>query len=125
MSPTYSQKSWSLNALYPSHNGSEINAAFAELEAQTAEFEKKRSLLTNKISQSELLTIAAALESLHRIAYRLAGYAGLWFAADTQNQEALGMVMRTEQLVSEISNRTLFFSLWWKDLPDETALPLI
>ncbi len=36
MSPTYSQKSWSLNALYPSHNGSEINAAFAELEGKIA-----------------------------------------------------------------------------------------
>ncbi len=35
------------------------------------------------------------------------------------------MVMRTEQLISELSNRTLFFSLWWKDLPDEFAQPLM
>jgi len=122
---TYTQKGWSLDALYPSHDGPEIQAAFKELEAQTAEFEKKRSQLSAKTSQSELRSIIQALESIYRIGYRVASYAELWFSADTQNQSALGMVMRTEQLISEINNRTLFFSLWWKDLPDETAKPLM
>jgi len=122
---TYIQKGWSLDALYPSHDGPEIQAAFKELEAQTAEFEKKRSQLSAKTSQSELRSIIQALESIYRIGYRVASYAELWFSADTQNQSALGMVMRTEQLISEINNRTLFFSLWWKDLPDETAKPLM
>jgi len=125
MTKTYTQKGWSLASLYPSHDGPEIQSAFKDLETQTAEFEKKRPLLNPSISQKELLKVIQALESLYRIAYRLSGYAELWFSADTQNQSALGMVMRTEQLVSEIANRTLFFSLWWKDLPDETAKPLM
>jgi oligoendopeptidase F len=125
MTKTYTQKGWSLASLYPSHDGPEIQSAFQDLETQTAEFEKKRPLLNPSISQKELLEVIQALESLYRIAYRLSGYAELWFSADTQNQSALGMVMRTEQLVSEIANRTLFFSLWWKDLPDETAKPLM
>ena len=125
MTKTYTQKGWSLASLYPSHDGPEIQSAFKDLETQTAEFEKKRPLLNPSISQKELLKVIQALESLYRIAYRLSGYAELWFSADTQNQSALGMVMRTEQLVSEIANRTLFFSLWWKDLPDETASPLM
>ena len=125
MTKTYNQKAWSLNALFPSHNGPEIQSAFDELEKQTAAFEKKRPLLSEKIDLKELLPIIEALESIHRLAYRLGGYASLWFAADTQNQEALGMLMRSEQLISEISNRTLFFSLWWKELPEEVAQPLM
>ena len=125
MTKTYTQKGWSLDALYPSHDGHEIQSAFKELEGQTVEFEKKRPQLSAKISQAELRSIIQALESIYRIGYRVASYAELWFSADTQNQSALGMVMRTEQLISEINNRTLFFSLWWKDLPDETAKPLM
>ncbi len=125
MTKTYTQKAWSLNSLYPSPDGAEIKAAFKDLETQTAEFEKKRPLLTEKISRAELISIIEALESIYRIGHRVASYAELWFSANTQNQDALGMVMRTEQLVSELSNRTLFFSLWWKDLPDEFAQPLM
>jgi len=125
MTNTYTQKAWSLNSLYPSPDGAEIKAAFKDLETQTAEFEKKRPLLTEKISRAELISIIEALESIYRIGHRVASYAELWFSANTQNQDALGMVMRTEQLVSELSNRTLFFSLWWKDLPDEFAQPLM
>ena len=125
MTNTYTQKAWSLDSLYPSPDGPEIKAAFKDLETQTAAFEKKRPLLTDKISQAELVTIIEALESIYRIGHRVASYAELWFSANTQNQDALGMVMRTEQLLSEISNRTLFFGLWWKDLPDEVAQPLM
>ncbi len=32
---------------------------------------------------------------------------------------------QTEQLLSEIQNRTLFFSLWWKDLAEDVAAPLM
>ncbi len=125
MTKTYTQKGWSLDSLYPSPDGPEIQAAFKDLEGQAAAFEQKRVLLTEKINQAELLTIIKALETIYRIGSRLSGYAELWFSADTQNQAALGMVMRTEQLLSEISNRTLFFSLWWKDLPDAVAKPLM
>ncbi len=125
MTSTYTQKGWSLDSLYPSPDGPEIKAAYTDLETRTTEFEKKRPLLTEKISQEELISAIKALETIYRIGNRLSGYAELWFSADTQNQDALGMVMRTEQLLSEISNRTLFFSLWWKDLPDEVAKPLI
>jgi len=49
----------------------------------------------------------------------------LLFSSDTQNQEALGLIAKTDQMLSEIRNRTLFFNLWWKDLADELATPLM
>ena len=124
-STRYSQKRWSLASLYPAYNSPEMKAAYKELETLTAAFEKKRPLLTDKISQSEFMTMIQELEKLYRIGHRLGSFAELWFTEDTQNQEALGMVAHTEQLLSEISNRVLFFSLWWKSLCDEHAAALM
>jgi oligoendopeptidase F len=49
----------------------------------------------------------------------------LWFSEDTQNPAALDMRGRIEQLLTETSNRILFFSLWFKELPGEAAARLI
>ncbi|MBP9040714.1 MAG: M3 family oligoendopeptidase [Anaerolineaceae bacterium] len=125
MTKTYTQKRWSLADLFPAADSPEMKAAFEKLETETAAFEKMRPLLTDKISLKEFMSAVKSLESIYRIAMRLGSYAELWFTEDTQNQAALGLVARTEQLNSEINNRTLFFSLWWKDLADEVAKPLM
>ena len=123
--PTYTQKAWSLNDLFPSADSPELKAAFKEMDTRAADLEKKRPLLTDTISSQEFISIIKEMESLYRIAHRVASFAELGFASNTQNQEALGLVARTEQFLAEINNRTLFFSLWWKDLSDEKAAPLM
>ncbi|MBP8996905.1 MAG: M3 family oligoendopeptidase [Anaerolineaceae bacterium] len=123
--PTYIQKAWSLNDLFPSIDSAELKAAFKEMDSRAADLEKKRSLLTDSIRSQEFVSLIKELEALYRLAHRVASFAELGFASDTQNQEALGLVARTEQFLSEINNRTLFFSLWWKDLSDEKAAPLM
>ena len=124
-SKKYTLKNWSLAALYPAADSPEMKTDFAKLEELTASFEKKRPLLTDKISPAEFTTIISELEQIYRTANRLGGFADLWFTENTQNQEALSLVARTEQLHSEISNRTLFFGLWWKELADNLAQPLM
>ena len=123
--PTYTQKAWSLNDLFPSADSPELKAAFKEMDTRAADLEKKRPLLTDTISSQEFISIIKEMESLYRIAHRVASFAELGFASNTQNQEALGLVARTEQFLAEINNRTLFFSLWWKDLSEEKAAPLM
>lgn len=117
----YSQKRWSLNDLYPSATGKEFEQDFKGIEKLTVEFEKFRTMLIEEIAPADFMTVIKALEAISRLAHRMGSYAGLWFSEDTQNQAALGLVAKTEQQQSEIGNRTLFFSLWWKDLPDATA----
>jgi len=56
---------------------------------------------------------------------RLGGYARLWFAEDTQAQDALAFLGRMEQLSTEVQNRLLFFELWWKGLEEEAAQRLM
>jgi len=56
---------------------------------------------------------------------RLAGYAFLCFAEDTQDQAALSLQNRFDQLLASAENRLTFFELWFKDLPDGAAQRLI
>lgn len=125
MTNTYTQKTWSLADLFPAADSRELKEAFKELETRTAALESKRPLLTNKISQKEFMDVISELETLYRIGHRVSSYAELLFSSDTQNQEALGLIAKTDQMLSEIRNRTLFFNLWWKDLADELATPLM
>jgi len=125
MTTTYTQKTWSLADLFPAVDSRELKDAFKELESRAVALESKRPLLTNKISQLELLTLIGELEMLYRLGHRVASFAELLFSMNTQNQAALGLMAQTEQLLSEIQNRTLFFSLWWKDLAEDVAAPLM
>ena len=125
MTNTYTLKAWSLTDLFPAADSRELKDAFKELESRAAALESKRPLLTDKISQLEFLTLIGELEMLYRLGHRVASFAELLFSMNTQNQAALGLMAQTEQLLSEIQNRTLFFSLWWKDLAEDVAAPLM
>ncbi|MEN6572469.1 MAG: M3 family oligoendopeptidase [Anaerolineaceae bacterium] len=125
MTINYTQKRWSLADIYPSADGPEMKAAFADLDAKSSAFEKMRPMLTVSISAADFMTAVKALDEISRIITRLASYAGLWFTEDTQNQAALSLMARTDQLSAETENRTLFFTIWWKDLPDEAAARLM
>ena len=57
--------------------------------------------------------------------YVLSAYGNLWFSQDTQRPEALAYRNRIQQLVTQVQNRILFFSLWWKSLEDEEAERLL
>ncbi|MCX6055716.1 MAG: M3 family oligoendopeptidase [Chloroflexi bacterium] len=124
-STRYTQKRWSLKGLYPSTTGNEFKADFESIETKTAGFEEFRVLLKEDIAENDFMMILKALEQIYLMANRMSSYAGLLFSEDTQNQAALTLVAKTEQQHSEISNRTLFFGLWWKDLPDSVSRRLM
>ncbi len=121
----YTQKRWSLADIYPSADSAELQAAYPALEKEVSEFEKMRPLLTEDISKEDFLAVIKKLEGIYHIVHCLSSYAGLWFTEDTQNQAALTMMAKTDQLSAETENRTLFFSLWWKDLSDANAKRLM
>jgi oligoendopeptidase F len=116
---------WSLEALLPAHEGTELDQILAGLEQQVAQFEASRERLSPEISDAEFLELMRLYEAIHLTMNRLGGYAQLWFTEDTQSQEALGFLGRMERLSTEVQNRLLFFSLWWKELDDRAAQRLI
>ena len=125
MSENYSLSPWSLDDLYPGHESAEMKKALKTLEANTAAFEKKRDLLSADIAEKDFLDILQTIESNTRLAARVGQFAGLWYSEDTQNQDAQTFQAKIDQLMAELQNRTLFFSLWWKELEDKEAERLL
>jgi oligoendopeptidase F len=120
-SPTYTQSRWSLADLYPSPDSPDLQNAFGALEEKVAEFEKVRDRLRDDMPQDEFMHIVRQQEEMNYQAHLLYSFASLYFSEDTQNQQAQTLMARVEQFMAELSNRELFFSLWWKSLPDDAA----
>ena len=121
MTAEYKQERWSLGALFPGHETPEFEGAMESLENSITEFEKLRPELDVEIDENDFLKIVVKLEDITKQSNRLYGFAGLWFTEDTQNQDAQSLQARVEQFLVGLQNKTLFFSLWWKQLDQATA----
>ena len=116
LNDAFVQTHWSLADLFPGPDSPEIEVAVSQLQAAVAEFEKVRPQLTSNISSTDFLKIVGDLEKIFRHISTLSGFAELLFSENTQNQKAQTLLARFDQLIAELSNRVLFFSLWWKEL---------
>lgn len=121
----YQLSPWDLRDLFPSHDGPEIKKAFDDLEAKANRFEVVREKLTPEIDFEEFMDAIKELEAASMAARYLSSYPGLWFAADTQSQEAQSLYARVQQFMAKVQNQTMFFSLWWKELDHEKAEALM
>jgi oligoendopeptidase F len=116
---------WDLADLFPSADSKEMERAFDTLEIKVAAFEKQRDALTAEISQPSLLQIIKELEEITKLLHAIGGYAELSFSEDTQDQKAQSLLAKIDQLSAEISNRVMFFDLWWKSLDEKIASELM
>jgi oligoendopeptidase F len=125
---TYQLRSWDLSELLPKPSEEVIARRFAELEAALAEFEQWRANLAStspRISPQQLLAMLRRYEAISEQTSVLTNYGSLWFNSDTGNHEAITFRNRVRQAVTAATNRILFFTLWWKGLPDEEAQALL
>lgn len=121
----YKLSKWDLSPLYSGYDSPELQNSFDQVEEQVTSFEGVRGKLAPDISSEQLLEIVKASEETTRIIGKLYAFAGLSFTADTQDQAAQSLQSRVLQFAAEIENRTLFFSLWWKELDDVNAKRLL
>jgi oligoendopeptidase F len=115
---------WDLTELLPEPTEEVIVERLASIEVLVQSFESRREDLSAEMGQEKLLEVLQQYESLVEKVEVLAAYGYLWFASDTQDQAALDFKNRIEQVLTDVQNRVLFFSLWWKQLddPDTDAL---
>lgn len=125
MATTYSLSRWSLAELFPSMDSPELETAFEKIEESVTTFEGVRGKLKPDITTEQFMEIVRADEQMTYAAHKLYAFAGLSFAADTQDQPAQTLQTRAQQFLAEIENRVLFFSLWWKELDDANAQRLM
>jgi oligoendopeptidase F len=122
---TFTQSRWNLADLFPSHDSSEMKAAFTNLESSVADFESRRPELVDEIDQKIFMDLIRELEGIYRLAYRMEAYASLWFSEDTQNPDAPNFLAQVDQFMAGMQNRVLFFNLWWKALDESVAQRLM
>ncbi|MBM4423957.1 MAG: M3 family oligoendopeptidase [Chloroflexi bacterium] len=120
----YQQTRWKLDALVPAEEGAK-EKALKTLESKIKKAERWRKQLKPSMPVKTFLTVLKDFEAMNAESHRIGAYAALLFYADTQNQDALAMFGKVQQLLAEAENRTLFFSLWWKSLNDKQAARLI
>ncbi len=122
---TYVQTKWSLADLFPGFDSPELEAAFDQVEEQVTSFEGVRGKLKSEMEAEQLVEIVRASEEINRTVSRMYAFAGLAFAADTQDQAAQTLQSRMDQFAAEMQNRVLFFDLWWKEVDEANAKRLM
>jgi oligoendopeptidase F len=115
---TYKLGKWSLTDLFPSHTSDEVKTAFETVETLVVEFESYREILDHQMDVEEFMIVVEQQEAISLLTSRIRQYSELWFAEDTQNQDALTFQTRVHQFLADINNRTLFFDLWWRSLEE-------
>src|SRR5690242_9226974 len=99
---SYQISQWSLTELFPALESPEYESAFKQVENCVVEFEKFRSDLVSEITPNHFLMILREAEEITRVISRIYSFAGLAFTADTQNQTALVLQGRVQQMGAEL-----------------------
>jgi len=115
----YQLGAWNLKGLVSNPKSAAFEKQIKEVEKISKQFEKLKSKLNPKISSKKFLSILHNIEELDEKISVIGGYASLAYSGNTQSDEATSLLTRMSQLGAEISNRTLFFDLWWKKGIDE------
>ncbi len=112
---------WDLSAVKPKS----IDGELKSIAALAKKIEKKRRMLTNSISTRTFIAIVKELENLRKKSSKLGVYVHLRFCENSKDQKATADMTKVETALAKISNTLLFFSLWFKQLPEKKAKELI
>ena len=115
----YQLKEWDLSELAKNPKSPEFQKQILDLEKQAKKFEKIKSKLNPKISTKSFMNILREVEDISEKLSKVGGYASLSYSSNTQSDEATSLLTRMSKLGSDISNKILFFDLWWKTQVDE------
>ncbi len=115
----YKLDRWDLSELAKDPKSPAFQKQISEVEVLAKKFEKIKSNLDPKISSKKFMNILQNIEEISEKMSKIGGYASLSYSADTQSDEATSLMTNVSKLGSEISNKILFFDLWWKTKIDE------
>ena len=115
----YQLKEWNLSELVKDPKSDEFQKQILDVEKQAKKFEKIKSKLDPKISTKSFMNILKEVEDISEKLSKVGGYASLSYSSNTQSDEATSLLTKMSKLSSDISNKILFFDLWWKTQVDE------
>ena len=121
--PSYPDR-WNLTHLV-THPSKEIDSLLSQLEALVSQIEAARPTLTPSISSLNLHALLTLSETFAQGSSKLGAYAYLRFSESTKDAEARSLKTRVEERLTALSNRLLFFDLWWQSVDDTNAARLM
>jgi oligoendopeptidase F len=111
--------SWKLTDLVEDPNKRQFQEFLQSIEARIKQLEDKRKDLNPKISATDFENLLHLIEDISEKVNVASGYAHLRYSADTSSNEAASLVTKMEIMRSNITNRLMFFDLWFKKDIDE------
>lgn len=116
---------WNLNDLYPGINDPGLITDMENCEKVALSLKERYGDKVATLSAEELSVLVRALEKLESRLGRLATFAYLNFATQTQNAEAGAFLQKIRELGSRIGKQTVFFELEWSKVDDKSAESLL
>jgi oligoendopeptidase F len=117
---------WDLSELVKNPKGDEFSNFLLSIDEKVKQFENKRSMLKPDISSKDFFELIKDSENISEKLSVVLGYAHLKYAEDTSSNEAASLMTKMNLYSTEISNKLLFFDMWFKkDLDENNANRLI
>ena len=121
----YTQQGWSLDEMFSGLHDEKIEQTIVQLETVVTGLEAYRPQLTPTITQENFDALLKLYEEGQELISRLFGFGRMLFSANTQDQETHTYLARISQLAAQAQNRTLFISLWWKEVDESVVARLL
>ena len=109
---------WDLSELVDERKNS-IKNYLKYLHDDVKKFENNRELLNNNISTQNFSKMLIQLEKISERLNMVTGFAHLQYSSNTSSNEYSALVTEMELLSTEISNKLIFFDIWFKNILTE------
>jgi oligoendopeptidase F len=109
---------WDLSELVDERKNS-IKNYLKYLHDDVKKFENNRELLNNNISTQNFSEMLIQLEKISERLNMVTGFAHLQYSSNTSSNEYSALVTEMELLGTEISNKLIFFDIWFKNILTE------
>ena len=110
---------WDLSELLRDPIKKVFNKSLDDISAKVAKFEEKKPTLGHNISIAEFIKLIKDSEEIAESLSYVTGYAHLKYAENTSSNDMGALVTKVNIFATEISNKLLFFDLWFKKVLDE------
>ncbi|MFO0707390.1 MAG: M3 family oligoendopeptidase [Nitrospira sp.] len=98
-----------------------IEQQLTAIDSLVGTFEAKRQALSPDMQAAAFGELLSLSESITRQSSRLSAYAYLWFSENTKDLQARSFKTKVEERLTDLSNRLLFFDLWWQTVDETNA----
>ncbi len=115
--------SWDLTDFYQDSEDPGIERDFA-ISVEMADSFRERyrgKVETGKLKPGELYEAVKEYETIYETIGKVASFAWLYHSQNTQEPKRGALFTKTQQKISEVSNKLIFFQLEWQSLEDTVA----